>query len=149
MVDVALTTMEIQNFLRTHTNGHLGCVEGGTPFVYPMVYAYEDGILYGQTSIGNKVHMLRQNPLCCFQVQETMSTHWRSVMVWGEFEELDITKLQQAEQTMVAQLLSLTVSELQAKFGVHIEFNWGASNSQSNTLWRIRVKKYSGIQKAW
>lgn len=149
MVDIVLTTTEIQEFLRAHTNGHLGCIEANTPFVYPMVYAYKDGMLYGQTSIGNKVNILRQNPRCCFQVQETMPASWRSVMVWGEFQELDISNLQQAEQTMIAQLLSLSVSELQEQFGVHLEFNWDSKAAQSNTLWRIKIQKYSGIQKAW
>lgn len=84
-----LTTQQIENVLRSQIMGRIGCYADNEIYVVPITYAYQDGFIYAHSKEGKKVQMMRQNPKVCFQVDamENM-TNWRSVIVWGQYEEL-------------------------------------------------------------
>ncbi len=80
---------EMHALLQRQSYGHLGCSREGRPYVVPMQYAYDGKELYFFTTEGMKTQFIEANPKVCLQVEEiTDSTHWRSVMVIGQAEQL-------------------------------------------------------------
>ncbi len=80
---------EIEAFLRTETTGRIGCHAGGMTYVVPVTYVYEDNFVYGHSSEGRKIHMMRLNPEVCFEVDRVSAVNdWTSVISWGRYEEL-------------------------------------------------------------
>ena len=80
---------EMHGLLQRESFGHLGCARDGRPYVVPMHYAYDGKELYFITTEGMKTQFIEANPKVCLQVEEiTDSTHWRSVMVIGQAEQL-------------------------------------------------------------
>jgi nitroimidazol reductase NimA-like FMN-containing flavoprotein (pyridoxamine 5'-phosphate oxidase superfamily) len=69
--------------------GRIGCISNNRVFVVPITYAYKDGSIYGHSQEGKKIMSMRQAPQVCFEV-DTMTnlTNWKSVIIWGEYEEM-------------------------------------------------------------
>ena len=87
-----LSLREIDDFLRGQRIARLGCHAGGTTYVVPLIYAYEDGAVVAVTTEGRKTAMLRDNPRVCVEVDEYDADgkgSWRSVIAHGAYEELD------------------------------------------------------------
>ena len=80
---------QIDDFLKSELIGRLGCFDGNKMYVVPITYAYNNGYIYGHTKDGLKIHMMRNNPNVCFEIDwmKDMS-NWKSVIVYGTFEEL-------------------------------------------------------------
>ena len=90
---------EMHTLLQRESYGHLGCSRDGRPYVVPMQYAYDGKELYFFTTEGMKTQFIEANPKVCLQVEEiTDSTHWRSVMVIGQAEQL--TKADELQRAM-------------------------------------------------
>lgn len=86
---VDMTPAECEKLLAEGKYAHLGCVDGGQPYVFPITYAYERGVLYGVTMEGTKIRIMRANPSVCVQVERVASeSDWESVMCFGEYEEI-------------------------------------------------------------
>jgi len=85
-----LTLEEIDSLLQQQLVGRIGCYNDDKIFVVPITYVYQDGYIYGHSREGQKIHMMRDNPKVCFEV-DTMDglNNWQSAIVWGEFEEMD------------------------------------------------------------
>ena len=84
-----LDKSQIDNLLKSELIGRLGCFDGNKVYVVPITYAYNNGYIYGHTKDGLKIHMMRNNPNVCFEIDwmKDMS-NWKSVIVYGTFEEL-------------------------------------------------------------
>ncbi len=146
-----LSEQEIDELLTRGTLGHLGCADGDRPYVVPMAYVFRDGHLYGQTTTGQKVEMLRRNPVVCFQVQSHESGRWCSVICWGRFEELAFDELVPSEAVEIVHLLSERLSGIQQAVGVDIPFAFGTKeveplkvNEKESTLFRISITEKTG-----
>lgn len=84
-----LSPMEIEILLHSESVGRIGCHSNGRTYVVPTVYAYDGTAVYCLSGEGMKLDMLRSNPSACFEVETTKSAgNWRSVIAWGQFEEL-------------------------------------------------------------
>jgi nitroimidazol reductase NimA-like FMN-containing flavoprotein (pyridoxamine 5'-phosphate oxidase superfamily) len=80
---------QIEDFLKSELIGRIGCYDSGKIFVVPVTYAYNDGYIYGHTNDGLKIHMMRNNPNVCFEIDWMKSlNNWKSVIAYGTFEEL-------------------------------------------------------------
>jgi uncharacterized protein len=92
-----LTDAQIEHVLHGHFVGRIGCCADEKMYVVPVTYVYHEGYIYAHSKEGQKVKMMRKNPKVCFEVDvmEAM-TNWRSVILWGEYEELKTEKEQQA-----------------------------------------------------
>jgi hypothetical protein len=145
-----LSETEINTLLSSEVFGHLGCTDGLKPYVVPMAYVYRDNVLYGQTTEGKKVEMLRKNPLVCFQVERLKDRQWRSVMCWGTLEELAFEELQQPEAVEVVHLLTERIGGIQENVGIAVPFSFAKGavpltvNEKKSTLFRILVTEKSG-----
>src|SRR4029079_330134 len=112
--------------------------------------AFHANVIYGQTTEGKKIEILRKNPLVCFQVQKQEGKTWRSVICWGTFEELDFAKLDKAEAVDVAKLLTEHLGSIQDTVGVAVPFSFAESampltvNNRRSTLFRILVTEKTG-----
>lgn len=78
-----------------HANfGRLACAHDNQPYVVPVYFAFHASApggptLYGFTTLGQKVHWLRANPLVCVEWDEVAGhNRWVSVVAFGRYEEL-------------------------------------------------------------
>lgn len=84
-----MSPSEIDEFLRTHKVGRVGCHTDGETYVVPVIYGWDDDFVYVYTTEGKKVDMMRANDRVCFEVDEYLADGgWRSVIAQGVFEEL-------------------------------------------------------------
>lgn len=61
----------------------------------PVAYAYDGDYIFGHTSEGLKVQMLRKNPLVCFEVDRIDDmANWRSAIIIGKFQELLLNEVE-------------------------------------------------------
>lgn len=92
-----LTENQIARVLHSHFIGRIGCYAEDELYIVPVTYAYDKGYIYAHSREGRKVRMMRKNPTVCFQIDsmENMN-NWRSVIAWGEYEELDSEKDREA-----------------------------------------------------
>jgi nitroimidazol reductase NimA-like FMN-containing flavoprotein (pyridoxamine 5'-phosphate oxidase superfamily) len=83
-----LSRAEVDELLREHVVGRIGCHTDGVTYVVPIIYAYDGAAMYVASVEGQKVRMMRQNPDVCFEVDEYDAGSWRSAIVQGVYEEL-------------------------------------------------------------
>jgi nitroimidazol reductase NimA-like FMN-containing flavoprotein (pyridoxamine 5'-phosphate oxidase superfamily) len=85
-----LTNEESTELLRKKTVGRLGCVlESGEPYVMPINYIFEDGVIACYSVEGLKLMAMRANGRACVQVDEIEDTfQWKSVIAFGDYEEV-------------------------------------------------------------
>ncbi|WP_192350892.1 pyridoxamine 5'-phosphate oxidase family protein [Algoriphagus sp. Y33] len=84
-----LNNDQIANVLQSQTIGRIACADGGKVYVLPISYAFDNGYVYGHSMEGLKIKIMRTNPRVCFQVDSIENmTNWRSVLAWGEYEEM-------------------------------------------------------------
>lgn len=144
-----LTTDGINELLTSEVFGHLACVDGQKPYIIPMAYVFYGNAIYGQTTEGRKIDILRQNPQVCFQIQK-YTDHWQSVLCWGTFEELDFDKLEQTEASMIVELLTMRLGAIQHEVGISVPFGFSgkavplSANNRRSTLFRILVTEKTG-----
>ena len=80
---------EIEDFLRSETMGRIGCHADGRTYIVPITYAYDSPYVYCHSPEGLKLHMMRKNPVVCFEVDRIEAIgSWQSVIATGRFEEL-------------------------------------------------------------
>ena len=126
-----LSSLEIENVLRTQVVGRIGCHDGDLVYVVPISYAYDGEYVYFHSYEGKKVEMMRKNPQVCFQVDETKDmANWKSVIAWGEFEELtDHEKRNKALQHLLERRLPVSSS-----ITTHLGQTWPFTGNGKNGL---------------
>ena len=94
-----MSPAEMHALLQRQSFGHLGCARDNRPYVVPMHYAYDGKELYFFTTQGMKTQFIEANPQVCLQVEEIKdATHWKSVMVIGQANEL--TSAEESQRAM-------------------------------------------------
>ena len=84
-----LSELQIERFLQSQIVGRIGCHANGETYVVPISYAYDGTYIYAHTYEGKKLDMMREEPRICFEVDTLRDlSEWKSVIGWGEFEEL-------------------------------------------------------------
>lgn len=140
-----LTTGQIESVLHNLIVGRIGCHADGLTYVVPVTYAYDGHYVYGHTDEGLKIDLMRKNPNICFQVDsmENMG-NWRSVIAWGEFEELK--KLEERERGMRI-LMDRTLPFLTGETTIHHAMTDGhrkATKAMQGIVYRIKLTKKTG-----
>lgn len=117
---------------------HLACHVKDDIFLVPISYVFADGYIYSHSKPGHKVEMMRKNPKVCFQVEEVQDFfHWKSVVAWGEFEELK----GDAATTAMRLLIQKFVGNEKRRSELEIDF---AAQLESAIIYRIKVEKSTG-----
>jgi len=84
-----LDPIEVESMLHNQMIGRIGCSHEGNVFVVPITYAYDGTFIYCHSKVGLKIEMMRNNPSVCIEVDQVINmTDWKSVIVWGTYEEL-------------------------------------------------------------
>jgi len=140
-----LTDTEINNVLSSQVVGRLACTDGSQPYVVPVTYAYDGKNIYGQTNEGTKLKILRKNANVCFEV-DIMSDmrNWKSVLVYGKFEELKGKEAEKARETLYDLVFPLSTSSTIHLFGHDEKGIVDDSTRVKPVMYRIKIKKITG-----
>jgi uncharacterized protein len=85
-----LNDEQIDELLYSCSIGRIGCNDGYNTYIYPLNYVYAGKYLLCHSQIGSKIQVMRQNKRVCLQVDEIKhGTNWKSVMVLGDFREIE------------------------------------------------------------
>ena len=140
-----LNPEEIESVLHHQVIGRLGCHAEGKTYVVPISYGYDGHYIYGHTVEGLKINMLRKNPKACFEVDTMVNmANWKSVILWGEFEEMtEEPGRQQAIQKLHERILPMISS---ATIKLSNDWPFTPKNTQSITgiVFRIKISEKSG-----
>ena len=80
---------DAQQRFRRNRIGRLAMVDAAGPYVVPISFVYADGAIYGHTSPGMKLSLLRRSPQVALLVDEIQQLAvWESVLVRGRWHEL-------------------------------------------------------------
>ncbi len=86
---IELTEDAARSFLASSYFGSLGCAADSELYVVPISFVLDGDRIIGQTKMGKKVEMMRQNPQVCLEVHQVDALDdWKSVILWGRYEEL-------------------------------------------------------------
>ena len=85
-----LTRDECLEVLSRATMGRLACAHGDQPYIVPISLHFDGTAgLYSFSTVGQKIHWMRNNPKVCVEADEVADRfHWTSVVVIGTYEEL-------------------------------------------------------------
>jgi uncharacterized protein len=141
-----LTDRQIDLVLHSQMIGRIGCYANEKIFITPVTYVFHGGYIYDHSKDGHKVQTMRSNPKVCFQVDsiETMR-NWRSVIIWGEYEELtenhdQLSGLELMADRLAPFLISETVSPTYSFSNSSLIHEKG----KKPVLYRIRVMEKTG-----
>lgn len=81
--------------------GRIACsspeVNGGRPAIVPLAYGYDGEAAYAVGPVGQKIRIMRQQPLVSFEVDTaTAEDRWQSAVAEGEYEELSSPQQREA-----------------------------------------------------
>jgi uncharacterized protein len=110
-----LTEAEIEALLRSEVVARIGCHADGRTYVVPITYVYDDDAIIGHSRDGMKIELMRRNPAVCVEVDRVEDLgNWRSVIVWGRYEELSGAAAVEALEKLVTRLEPLATGETSA-----------------------------------
>jgi len=138
-----LTPHEIESLLQSEVIGRVGCSANGITYVVPVSYAYDGKHIYAHSKEGMKIQLMRQNPLVCFEIDRMENpSNWKSVIVWGKYEELKGNDQKMGLQKLIARFQQLATSETSMLHGLEGQQN--DSGPYKAIIYRIEVKEKSG-----
>jgi nitroimidazol reductase NimA-like FMN-containing flavoprotein (pyridoxamine 5'-phosphate oxidase superfamily) len=83
----------IEHLLGTSLVGRIACaapgVNNGRPTIVPLAYGYDGEAAYAVGPVGQKIRIMRQQPLVSFEVDTAEAEdRWQSAVAEGVYEEL-------------------------------------------------------------
>jgi len=140
-----LNEMQIDNLLTSQVLGRLACTDGKQPYVVPVTYTFDGEYIYGQSNEGMKLKILRKNPKVCFEVDSmTDMRNWKSVIVYGKFEELKNKAAEKAREILFGNVFPLMTSSTIHSFGHGIIDKVDDSTRVKYVMYRIKIQKATG-----
>lgn len=136
---------QVEELLKQQFIGRIGCHADNITYVVPISYAYDGVYIFGHTFEGMKIDMMRKNPKVCFEIDDTKNlANWKSVVAWGEFEELkDGKERDEALQKLNARVLPIITSET-----MHISPQWPFPEKDTSSIkgiaYRVRLTEKTG-----
>ena len=101
-----MTVRECIDLLERSRLGRIACARNDQPYVVPFYFAYRGTHLYSFATLGQKIEWMRANPLVCVEVDEIESSQrWKSIVIFGRYEELPDTPQFRQEREIAYQLL--------------------------------------------
>jgi len=137
-----LSDKQIEEVLTTQVVGRIGCHSDGLTYIVPISYVYDGRYVYGITVEGLKLKIMRKNPSICFQVDSFKDiSNWKSVIAWGEFEELNGEERDRAIDFLMERTVALIASVI-----THANPTWPfiKKSSINGIIFRIELKNKTG-----
>lgn len=140
---------QIDAVLSSQSYGRIGCSAEGRIYVVPVSYAYDGCYIYGHSSSGMKLRMMRLNPEVCFEVDRVENmANWQSVIAWGTYEELHGEEAMSGLKFLLGRLIPYITSETTTPMhGIIDPVAHHANNHGHNsgaTVYRIRLHEKTG-----
>lgn len=91
----------IEHLLSTSLVGRIACaapyVNNGRPTIVPLAYGYDGEAAYAVGPVGQKIHIMRDQPLISFEVDTAdAEDRWQSAVAEGVYEELETPEEREA-----------------------------------------------------
>jgi nitroimidazol reductase NimA-like FMN-containing flavoprotein (pyridoxamine 5'-phosphate oxidase superfamily) len=141
-----LSQEEICEVLENNYIGRIGCIDGKKSYIVPITYSFDKTTrtVISHSGEGMKLRMLRENPNVCFETEQIEDIHhWKTVIAWGIYEELEGTYARCELHKMVNRL-----RELLRVDHPHLRYLSDMSNSQitggTDIIYHIRLTEFSG-----
>lgn len=140
-----LNDSQIDNILNSQAIGRLACTDGNQPYIVPVTFRYDGKHIYGQTNEGMKLDILRKNPNVCFEVDwMTDMRNWQSVLVYGQFEELDEIETEKARKIFFDRMFPLMTSDTVHAHEHDVTTTVADSTRIKYLMYRIKIKNITG-----
>jgi uncharacterized protein len=140
-----LTNAQINNILSSQVVGRLACTNGNQPYIVPVTFAYDGDYVYGQTTEGTKLNILRKNPQVCFEVDRMIDLwNWQSVIVYGKFEELVNNEANIAREILLKRVFPMMTSSSIHAHQHEVNGTIDDSIRLKPIMYRIRLTKVTG-----
>lgn len=135
-----LSSDEAAKILSQQSFGRLGCIADGEPYVVPVHYFFDGQDIRIHSLPGKKINALRVNNRACLQVDDIRdSYHWRSVIAYGNYEEISDEQLrEQALAELFRRVPHLTPVESKMTQGIN-----------ETIVFRLRVDQITGVGEDW
>lgn len=139
-----LNISEIEELLRQQFVGRIGCYDNGEVYIVPVSYAYDGSNVFVRSYEGKKLDMMRAHPDVCFQVDDTTDmANWKSVIVWGRFEELKGEERLNALRILLRRQLPLSTS-VTTQIGETWPFSETELDKLKDVVFRIVIYRKTG-----
>lgn len=91
----------IEELLATSLVGRIACaapgINDGRPTIVPIAYGYDGEAAYAVGPVGQKIRIMREQPLISFEVDTAEAEdRWRSAVAEGVYEELSTPEAREA-----------------------------------------------------
>lgn len=105
-----LDQTQIAHLLNEQVTGRIACHADGKTYIVPVNYGFGGTFIYGQSAVGQKIRMMRQNPVVCFEVDQIQTIfNWKSVIIQGRFEEVkEMAEKERLAQGLIHRLMPLS-----------------------------------------
>jgi nitroimidazol reductase NimA-like FMN-containing flavoprotein (pyridoxamine 5'-phosphate oxidase superfamily) len=134
-----LSDAEITELLQRTGYGHLACSRNDEPYVVPVHFAFDDGVIYVYTTQGKKFEIIKANPRVCLQAEDVRDNqHWQSVIVDGEASPI----VEEMERERAIKLITATNPKLTPAVSVRWMDSWVRENIE--VIYRIFPLRTSG-----
>lgn len=140
-----LTKNEMNNLLSSQVVGRIACCVDNAPYIVPVTYTFDGDYIYGQTLEGKKLEILRNNTQVCFEV-DTMTDmrNWKSVIVYGRFEELIGEEEESARKVLFDRVLTLMTSSTIHPHEHQVSTEVEDTNRVKPVMYRIHISEMTG-----
>jgi nitroimidazol reductase NimA-like FMN-containing flavoprotein (pyridoxamine 5'-phosphate oxidase superfamily) len=140
-----LNDSQMISILSSQALGRLACTDGEHPYIVPLTYTYDGEYIYGQTSEGTKLEILRKNPNVCFEVDRlTDMRNWQSVIAYGTFEELKAKEAEKAREILFSRVFQLMTSSTIHSFEHEEAGEIDDSTRIKHVMYRIKIERMTG-----
>ena len=141
----ALTRVQCEHVLKCELVGRIGCAAADKVYIIPVTYVFHDKFIYAHSKEGLKIRMMRKNPKVCFQVESRESMrHWRSVILWGRYEELKSSSEQKkALKILSDHLLPFLLSDSLRPVG-YVDAPRQVERERKPVIYRISIDEITG-----
>lgn len=139
-----LSREECLEVLHRNDLARLACVQDGQPYIVPVSFHVDGGYVYGFSTVGQKVHWMRANPLVCLEIEEIdHRTHWTTVLVFGSYEELT-----DAHEDAAARLRAQELFATRDRWWEPAIGKTPQKEPHAGVVYRIRIHRLSGRRAA-
>jgi len=134
-----LTDGQCKALLRRATIGRIGVTAEGRTYVVPITFVFDGGYVYGHSSLGQKVRMMRANHEVGFETDEIVDmANWKCVIARGRYEELAGDLATAAARLIQSRLAPLTTSQTAGPSGPR------ARGRRGDVAYRIALSDITG-----
>ena len=141
-----LSVDECGEILRHADFGRLACARHGQPYIVPIHFSYdpERNCLYAFSSVGQKIQWMRENPKVCVELEDVRDKdYWTTVLVFGEYREIDDVPEQAAMRTR-----ALALFEQRREWWLPAAATTDKREHATMVVYRIRIDRVSGRRAA-